>query len=287
MSYRYLRLYAAVCLLLDASLLAQPNVIASLRGELHRGQDVLFQGYVIELDQGNGRDPIRADVSTTGAFEFRNLPSGNYILRVTNLEGARIQEEFLSVHPNLSTLDVHLRDAGAARPPSGPVTVRQLRHPPSRKAVAAVVAAQKYSQANRYDRAAAELEKAIRLSPDYAPAHTNLAAQYLRLGRPQDALQQCRDALEIAGPNAMDLSNLALTQAALHRYPEALQSARRALELEPDDPAANYIAGALLSSDPRMLPQAAAHLERAAASLPAAEQALRKVQAAIRQSAFR
>jgi len=76
------------------------------------------------------------------------------------------------------------------------------------------------------------LEKAIKLSPDFAEAHTNLAAQYMRLSEFEKAYEQARIGLEIAGPNIRDLTNLAAAEWALGRSIEALDHARAALHLD-------------------------------------------------------
>jgi tetratricopeptide (TPR) repeat protein len=76
---------------------------------------------------------------------------------------------------------IRLRGDDAARPISGTISVRELQHPPSRKAYNAIVQAQKFSEAGDFAKAAGWLEKAIALSPDFADGHTNLGAQYIRL----------------------------------------------------------------------------------------------------------
>ena len=55
----------------------------------------------------------------------------------------------------------------------------------------------------------------VKLSPEFAEAHTNLAAQYLRLGQYEQARGQSTLAMEIAGRNTRDLTNLATAVLAL------------------------------------------------------------------------
>ena len=287
MSYRFARQAAASIFFWAAVADAQTETsVRWLKGEL-RGQSPTFSRYVIELDPGNGFRRVRAGVKPGGTFEFRDVPVGSYLLRVTNEQGDTVQEEFVTIRPQAPDLEVRLREPAITRPAGEGVSVRQLLHPPSAKAASAFLKAQKKSKAGQYESAAAELERAIRLSPDFAQAHTNLAAQYIRLHRPADAIAEARLAMEIRGPNPLDFSNIALAQSALQDWSGALASARRALELDRMCPAANWIAGTLLSGDPRTMAEAAEYLERASAEIPAARPPLRRVQEALHTTAFR
>ena len=71
------------------------------------------------------------------------------------------------------------------------------------------------SSAGKYDDAASELEKAIRISPEFAEAHTNLAAQYFRMGRFEESMAESARAIQIGGPDPRNLCNLATAQARL------------------------------------------------------------------------
>jgi tetratricopeptide (TPR) repeat protein len=156
------------------------------------------------------------------------------------------------------------------RPPSGPVSVTQLQHPPARKAFGAFMAAQRFSEAGQFEKAAAELEKAIRISPEYAEAYTNLAAQHARMGRYAEAIGDATRAMQLTKPNAIDLSNLAYAQYMLKRYGEAVESARTAVRLDPASDKAQYLLGTLLVMRRSTLREGVAHLQRALPSIPAA-----------------
>ena len=47
--------------------------------------------------------------------------------------------------------------------------------------------AQRFSESGQTEKAVEELEKAIRISPEYADAYNNLAVQHIRMGRFEDA----------------------------------------------------------------------------------------------------
>jgi tetratricopeptide (TPR) repeat protein len=110
-----------------------------------------------------------------------------------------------------------------------------------------------------------ELEKAIRISPEFAAAHTNLAVQYLRMGRFEDSIAESARAIQLGGPDPVTLCNLATAQAGLHRYAKAEKSARTALRLDSGYLKANLILGSILADEPATRGEGVKHLEKAAA----------------------
>ena len=154
------------------------------------------------------------------------------------------------------------------------MSLRELRHPPAAKALAAFAAAQRFAESGHYDRAAEELQKAASISPEFAPAHANLGVQYLRMRRFEDARAEIERALSLGGPNARDLSNLSFALAALQRVPEAIDAARAALRLDKQSASAHYLLGYLLTMSPETRGEGIAHLEVAAKSMASARQAL-------------
>ena len=271
MSKRY-GLFAALVLVVCAA--AQENRPATVNGKLQGANLQDLHGYLIELEQfGKHGNTIRADVEPDGDFVFRNIPAGDYMLRVTNYHGQSISQQFVSIQDRTSSLDVRL-PAEAPSPTGTTVSFRELRHPPSRKALNASVAAQRFADSGNYDRAAGELEKAVRISPDFAPAHSNLAVQYLRMQRYEEAKAEIERAIAIAGPNARDLSNLAFADMALLRVAEAADAAKAALKLEPGNAAAHYMLGSVLCVNRQTRGEGIAHLEVAAKTLESARKAL-------------
>ncbi len=65
------------------------------------------------------------------------------------------------------------------------------------------------SDAGKYEGAAAELEKALSISPEFRTAHTNLGVQYFRLGRFADSAAEWTRAIQIGGPDPVNLCNRA------------------------------------------------------------------------------
>jgi tetratricopeptide (TPR) repeat protein len=124
-----------------------------------------------------------------------------------------------------------------------------------------------------------ELEKAIRISPEFAAAHTNLAVQYFRLDRVEESIAESERAIQIAGPDPRNLCNLASAQARLERYAEAEKSARAALRLDAGYVKANLILGSVLTHEPATRGEGVKHLQKAAAEYSSARQLLEQLQA--------
>lgn len=143
-----------------------------------------------------------------------------------------------------------------------------------------MVSAQLFSESGQAEKAVEELEKAIRISPEYADAYNNLAVQHIRMGRFEEACGELARAIVIAGPSTLLLSNLAYAQRQLNRLPEAIVSAPAALRLDSGSPQAHLILGSILAQDPRTRAESIPHLERAAETLPSARASLEQVRRA-------
>ena len=131
-----------------------------------------------------------------------------------------------------------------AEPPAGSVSLRELQHPISKKALRAAYEAEQFSQAHDTAKAIEKLEKAVHIDPSYRDGHCNLGVQYARAGRITDARAEFQKALDIGPPAAPIYADLALTLAASGDMREAQALARKALELDPDNRPAQRIAQA-------------------------------------------
>jgi tetratricopeptide (TPR) repeat protein len=241
-----------------------------------------FHEYWVELGEvGHINDTHRTDVRFDGTFQFRDIHSGQYSLRITTLQGEVVHQEFVTVAPQTGPLTIRLRAPTQKPLAPGTVSVTQLRHPPTRKAFQALASAQRFSESGQTDKAVEELEKAIRISPEYADAYNNLAVQHIHMGRFEEACNELTRAIEIAGPNAPRLANLAFAQHALHRFADAIASARAAIRLDSGSPQANLILGSLLANDPKTRAESIQYLERAAETMPSARATLETVRSAL------
>jgi tetratricopeptide (TPR) repeat protein len=250
----------------------------TLKGQIESGSG-LDAGCTVELyDLGRHAVLSTADIRPDGGFEFRGAPAGNYFVTVVNLRGDEIYRGSVEISgPVTPPLTIRLGERDAPRPVEGFISVHQLQHPPSRKAFDAMAHAQRLSEAGDFAGAAAWLEKTIALSPEWADAHANLGAQYLRMGRYADSIRETRQSVSLDQPTAARLCNLALALLRSGDLEEAKQSVAAALRLKPDDGHAHYVMAILLLADHGTIQAVEAHLQIAAKELPWAMQVLDKI----------
>lgn len=277
MSIRFVRLLAGhtILVFLTALGFAQGANAPLVRIEVRGGGEVLGPGYSCTLqDVHNHQTTVSADVLADGTASLRNIPYGDYHLIVTDFGGAAVYEEIVTVGQFAGPIVVNLPRRQTQRPPSGPVSIAQLEHPPSPKALAAAAKAQHYSNAGDYRRAATEWEKAVRISPDFVEAHNNLAVEYIRLGEYQRAIDELQQASAIAKPGPVELCNLAFALVQLKQYDQAVEAVRGSLRLDSGYAQAHFVLGVLLARKSATLREGLTHLERAAQTIPSAQVAL-------------
>jgi tetratricopeptide (TPR) repeat protein len=212
-------------------------------GEVRGARLAAFNHLFVDLYSWQTHCSIdRAPLDSDGRFHFNQVPPGNYSVRVINGPGEQpLVEQSQQINQFNAPLTLDLPEQPTSKPVSGTVSLRQLQHPPSKKALRAFIDSQRYSEAHDMSNAVAKLEEAIRIAPDFREAHINLGVQYARAKRYPDALAQLQTALEIGPREAMIYANLAWVHAALQQFPEAESLARKALALEPGNASAQYL----------------------------------------------
>ncbi|MBS1858524.1 MAG: tetratricopeptide repeat protein [Acidobacteria bacterium] len=271
-------LTAAVCLCLALPALAAQDHETTVHGVVTSSQP--YDDFFVQLIDSHRAVSARAEVQGDGSFEFSHVSPGDYILRVVTAEGDTVCERQASVGQWEAEIDLRVPDAprGRAAGAAGTVSVKQLLHPPSKKAFQSFAAAQKFSSSGDYAKATTALERAVAESPDYAEAHVNLGVEYIRGGHLQQAEAEFRRALDIAGPFPAALCNLAWVQARTGHRDQALETVRAGLRLDQSSPQGHLILGALLAQDPRTRDEAILHLTKAAETLKSARDFLAGLQ---------
>ncbi|MEO8595168.1 MAG: tetratricopeptide repeat protein [Candidatus Solibacter sp.] len=274
---RFAALMAGVCLGVSARAQSTPNVV-TVNGELHGGTGESINDLHVELTPVDQRNEFyRVDVQLDGTFQVRGLRPGSYTLNVITFDGENVYRDFVTVLQQGTAISVTLPERKRAAGAPGTVSMKQLLHPPDRKALQALASAQRFSASGKPEKAAEELAKAIRISPHYAEAYNNLGVQNLHLGHFVEACENFEKAMEITGPNALILANLAVGQRELKHFPQAIAAARAALNLDRSLLPAHLVLGAVLVIDPGTREEGVAHLELAAKSLEPARQLLERV----------
>jgi tetratricopeptide (TPR) repeat protein len=273
----FLALAAMVCAAGQAQSQTGDGQEASVvKGEIENGQPIA-EGYTIQLYNLDRHAVTTADTGPGGEFEFRQAPYGSYLVTVTNAHGNWVYVGNVTIGGMSGPLIIHLPKEQINRPVSGLISIKQLQHPPARKAFDAAREAQKFSDGGDYAKAAESLQLAVAISPDYADAWVNLAAQHIRLGAYGQAVDETRHAIELAGPSTVTLCNLAFAQSLLGRDAEARESAEQALFLKPDNAQAHYILGVILLRGQANATEAIRHLQLAAPTIAGARAVLAQI----------
>jgi Tfp pilus assembly protein PilF len=97
--------------------------------------------------------------------------------------------------------------------------------------------------------AAKHLQRAIQIAPNFAEAHNNLGASFMRLNTYESAVPEFRAAIALDAKIQEPYRNLGLALFLLRRYPEAELAARQALQLDPRRGHAQYTLGRILAAE--------------------------------------
>jgi Flp pilus assembly protein TadD len=252
----------------------------SISGELFSDNQPLSGTYFVELCKPTEHSSdLRTNVSPSGRFEFSNVPSGNYLLKVVNENGDIVSFENVSTAMGAYSVRIHVTEALRSSPGSGTVSLSSLRHKPPKKAIQEMAAAEKRSRAGDSAGAMEHLKAAVRLDPDYGEAHTNLGVAYARAGKFDTAYDEFTLALKIGPQGAIQNCNLAVAALALNRDREAEAAVRRALAVDSRNPQSNFMMGKVLSRQPEHFPEAVKYLGLALPEVPSANLLLAQVYA--------
>src|SRR5262249_43727788 len=102
-----------------------------------------------------------------------------------------------------------------------------------------------YSRNKQPEEAAALLDRVASLRPNDADVKTRVAAQRLKIGRPDEALNDLESATELAPKSMQAGLLLVLTLLETNKLDEALKAARELHDRLPDDPLPENLVGAI------------------------------------------
>jgi len=276
---RYAQTLSLLALLLPSTLYG--GDVAVLRGHLVMPARESAQGLFVGMEDTTSHSQVhRVDCTMDGSFEFRSVPTGEYVLQVTNTHGDTVYQQFFTVHEHMDEVRVVLPQSGPVPAKAEKVSVTQLLHPPDKKAVQAFHAAGRLADSGKYADAVSELEKAIKISPEFGQAYTNLAVQHMRMQLYEEAAAETKRAMEIGGPDPINLCNLAFAQFQLHRYDESEANARASLRLDSGYLQAHLVLGTVLALNPAARLEAMQHLKLAATRFASAQKTLDALRAA-------
>lgn len=215
-----------------------------IRGEVVGDPGTRFDNLVVDIramDSLDGGQSIPLD--NNGVFAFDGLSAGTYMIRVLNLYGDVIMQQLVTAS-DMTNVRLRLPSVGNERPPSGSVSLFELRHKVPAKALKEAREADKQlSKTKNMYAFIAHIQKAVAIDPDYLLARRNLGVAYLKTGQNEEALQQFQAVLE-RDPHSADTYNaMSAAYLELHRPSAAESSARRALDINPESQLSRYYLG--------------------------------------------
>ena len=232
----------AAGMLLAVSLHAQNTGLFSVRGEIQAEQNQDLGQLAVEVvEQGRHQMITKALVARDGTFELRDVSTGTYDIRIVTQAGVVLRTDYTVLAPYTATLTLKLPSSGHPQPPSGSISVAELKHHVNKKARHELQLALKAKE--QRDRAAEmeHLDHAIEIDPDYAEAYQERAVEYLAEKDPEKALPELQQIARIHPGLAEVHSNLAIILLQLNRAGEAENEAKAALRLNPELPKAQYL----------------------------------------------
>jgi len=254
----------------DLAPLSDMDDDAGIHGRIENEPGTRMEGLFLEVRETGGGMARRLPVGPNGEFSIGGVnPSGNYILRVTNMQGDVIAEEMAS--PSTGEVLIHLPKLSGSKPPNGTVSLFELEHKVDPKALKMAGAADKtLAKTHDLHTYIDKIQKAVEIDPDYLGARRNLAVAYLKTGQNQKAIEQFKEVLKRDPHMAMAYAASSAAHLQLGQFAAAEECARRALAIEPEDEASRYYLGVSLQLQQKDDAEALGLLQNVAARYPRA-----------------
>jgi|GEM_PF-1830753 len=246
-------------------------------------------GLTVELRTQSSHQLVSStETDRDGEFRFSMVEAGYYRLsviynditltmRLINLEQSGGLTELNPVQP----IRVNRPTPATAWPPErrGIVSVSELARVP-KGALQAFRKAEKAAGQGKREDAIRHLEEALSIHPDFLEAWNNLGAQYIKIGKLEEAEASLLRGLEINPDASMLKINLAFLCLIQKRYQETERLAREAL-LWDNSPLIRYLLGAALVLQDKELEKGREYLRSVSARFPNSHALLAEV--ALRQ----
>lgn len=150
------------------------------------------------------------------------------------------------------------------------VTVHQLEHSPPSKARRTYSKGRRFLEKEQFREAITWLGEAVAIDPEYTEAHNDLAAAYMKAGRPDQAIPLLNSAIHFDPHWGLAYFNLVIAYLSLNELSQAEYTARRMAEIDAGSPQASFALGLSLTVENRFTSEAQAALMRAEPVFPEA-----------------
>jgi tetratricopeptide (TPR) repeat protein len=232
--------------------------IAGASGRLQEGLDIELTGSEKSANQ-------RVRATANGNFELRAVPPGEYQFRIVDRSGKVLHQQTQWLGDKPESVLLLVPDQQAELAGKYAVSFAQLQRRTPNRAWKAFREAHKAGAAGDLTRCIQRLGEALSIDPDFAEAHSDLAAILARVGRTDEALGHAQTAFRLNPRLPEAGANFALLLASLKKYPEAEIAARQLLN------ASSYAPGVLaisLIGQKRNLGEALTVLDESALEIP-------------------
>ena len=233
-----------------------PSEPRTLNGNVyHAGGNEPAENVSVELHSAEGSIMAVIPTSSTGWFEFRGLPRGEYVIQI-NASGFEpvnfsVDLTFSSSRGN----DIYLkpRPNGSPNPSNGQsVSAHELSMPKEARALMASGKKRLYGD-KEAQAALKDFQEAVSVAPDYYEAYYQIAMADLNLGRKANAEEAFRKAIELSrdtyGEADIGLGTMMIDEADLSGGEKAI---RRGIALSPTVWLGHYELGRVLLNENRI-----------------------------------
>jgi tetratricopeptide (TPR) repeat protein len=235
--------------------------IAGAAGRLQEGLDVELTGSEKSANQ-------RAHATASGNFELRAVPPGEYQFRIVDRSGKVLHQQTQWLGDKPESVLLLVPDQQAELAGKFAVSFVELQRRTPTRAWKAFREAHKAGAEGDLTRCIQRLEEALSIDPDFAEAHSDLAAILARVGRTEEALGHAQTAYRLNPRLPQAGANFALLLASLKKYPEAEITARHMLNASYYAPELRGVLAISLIGQKRNLGEALKVLDESAVEIP-------------------
>ena len=244
--------------------LASPQVEnGAITGQVRLARGGLLPDRVQVTLQTRGITVNQVWTDTEGKFLFRDLPSNFYHVSITDDKYDSYEEE-VNVEPHINpvniitiTLRPRIRTKTEVNSPirgTNPYTVDFAEYERNfpKKAVKEFERGAESQSKREYDDAARHFQAALKLSPDFYPAHNDLGAIYVTQGRFAEAEEEFDAVLKVNQSDTEAYFNLGNVLLLTNRYEEASRMVEEGLKREPISAYGQFLLGSVCEREGRI-----------------------------------
>ncbi len=209
-------------------------------------------------------------VYPNGDFQFDSVPTGSYLLELTDVSGNRITQQLVTVDDTNNDIAIQLPELRGSRPITGTVSVFELAHKVPGKAKKEVELAEKASSKKDMAACLRHLQAAVEIDPEYLEARRQLGFCYMRLEQPDKIIETFSEVLKRDPRSAVAYASIGAAHLLMSHFSEAESAARRAMSYNPVLVRARYVLGLSLASQNKSHDEALDLMVNSAHAIPVA-----------------